>query len=299
MFKQVLVPLDGSKTAELVLPYVGEIASRFNSLVVLTRVAEPNMPVHECRSYLKNSAERVRAQIKDLQPKNSAEVELRVLMGNPAFEILNFAGDMACDLIIIASRGASNQTEWPLGNVAGKILRASDCPVLLVRRQISGLVPKEKKLISKIMVPLDGSRLAEAALPLAEALSRTMGADVVLFRVIEPAIVIASPGLAMTQGMAKEYGATVISSQVKPLILDYMNGIKESLEKKEVKASVAIGEGSPADQIIDYAEANFVDLITMSTHGLSGIGRWVFGSVTDKVLHAGDTAVLVAQPARI
>jgi nucleotide-binding universal stress UspA family protein len=297
MFKQVLVPLDGSKTAEDVLPYVCEIAANYNTLVVLTRVTEPNISLNECRAYLETAARALRSRLKAFLPENSAEVDIRVLTGNPAFEILNFAGEMACDLIIIANRGASEQGEWPLGSIAGKILRVSDCPVLLVRKNILFPALNGKMLINRIMLPLDGSKLGEAALPLARELGRTTGAEVVLYRVIEPAIIIASTGTELTRGTGMEYGEAVRSSHAKPLVLDYLNRIRESLEKDGVISAVVIGEGYPADRIIDYAELNSIDLITISTHGLSGISRWVLGSVTDKVLHAGNTAVLVAQPA--
>jgi nucleotide-binding universal stress UspA family protein len=82
------------------------------------------------------------------------------------------------------------------------------------------------------------------------------------------------------------------------LAFAYLNDIVKPLEKRGLKISTAVAFGSPADQILDYAKAKSVDVIAMSTHGRSGVGRWVFGSVTGKVLHAGDAAVLVVRAAK-
>jgi nucleotide-binding universal stress UspA family protein len=77
--------------------------------------------------------------------------------------------------------------------------------------------------------------------------------------------------------------------------LSYLNEISKKLKAQETPVSMEVARGSPADQILDYAETHEMDLIAMSTHGRSGVGRWVFGSVTDKVLHSGDMAVLVVR----
>ncbi len=84
----------------------------------------------------------------------------------------------------------------------------------------------------------------------------------------------------------------------KALALAYLDDVGKPLKERGITTSSVVVMGSPADQIIDYAKVNAIDLIAMSTHGRSGIGRWVFGSVTDKVLHAGDTAVLIVRPTK-
>jgi nucleotide-binding universal stress UspA family protein len=79
----------------------------------------------------------------------------------------------------------------------------------------------------------------------------------------------------------------------------YLNSTALVFQKAGMKVSIVVMVGVPADRIIDYATENDVDLIAMSTHGRSGVGRWVFGSVTEKVLHAGDTPVLAVRPEEI
>ncbi len=117
-----------------------------------------------------------------------------------------------------------------------------------------------------------------------------MRAEVVFFQVLE-AVETTWVGEAYPS-----YATPQDEERGKASAIYYLDGVGKSLKEKGLSVSSAAVVGSPAEQIIDYAKGNSVDLIAMSTHGRSGIGRWVFGSVTDKVLHAGDTPVLVIRP---
>ncbi len=275
MLEQIVVPLDGSNTAEMVLPYVTEIASRCGSEVILIRVSEPNtLMFKEYRSYLEDVATRVRSDFISWRASDQTGVETAVPLGSPVIEILRFVSDRNCGLVAIASRGASNQEQWPLGDTADKILRGSNCPVLLIRKRTNGPLLEEKRIFRKIMLPLDGSKWGEAAVNLVQALALALEAEVILFHV----------------------NRTNASEQRRRALSSYFESMAGTLKEGGVKVTSIIAEGPPADMILDYAKANDIDLIAMSTHGRSGINRWVFGSVTEKVLHAGDTAVLVVRP---
>lgn len=293
MFERILVPLDGSKAAEVVFPYATEITAIFDSKIFLTRVSESSNPavINECGSYLEGATLQMKSQLENRGVHREAIVQTKVLTGNPAVEILKLAREIDCGLIAVASRGVSSEGPWPLGNIAAKILRASSFPVLLVRKQAEDSKLIEKKLIQKILVPLDGSKLGEAAIPLATELSNKTGAEIVLFRAVEPISAFVGPTGEMAWSLVNAY-----EKNARYPVLAYLERIKESLQKTIPAISTATGEGLPADQIIDYAQANTIDLIAMSTHGRSGIGRWVFGSVTEKVLHSGDQPVLVVRP---
>lgn len=296
MFERILVPLDGSKMAETVLPYVTELASYFDSRVTLARVSEPDITAYECQVYLENTADNLRNHLKLRQASSKASVEHRLLMGSPASQILKLGNETDCSLIAMTSRGASTRNPWPLGNVATGIVHSADFPVLLVRKEVSQRLLKVRGLFNRILVPLDGSRLSEASLPLAEELARKTGAEIVLLRVVESDMITLSPGRAMVRGMDVDYSRTAVIGTTKPFVIEYMRTIKESLQTNGVKASSVIVDGSPVDQILDFADTNSVDLIAMSTHGWTGVGRWVFGSVTEKVVHSGDKPVLVVRP---
>lgn len=297
MFEKILVPLDGSNAAEKVLPYVIEIASGFGSRIILTSVSEPrdSFGAVETRSYLKEVTEKVELQLKDRKAESETEVCSQHRLGNAAFEILDLANKVDCSLIAMAGRGASGEGPWSLGSVAAKVLQASSIPILLVKKQAEDLALKEKKLVTKILVPLDGSELSEVAIPMAVALAKMLKSKIVLFQVMKPigSLVTEKTKTRLIFTWADEY-----ERLFKDSMLEYLNKTKETVQKNVADVSVAMAKGSPAGQIIEYSQANDIDLIAMSTHGRSGISRWVLGSVTDKVLLAGDKPVLVVRPRR-
>jgi nucleotide-binding universal stress UspA family protein len=123
----------------------------------------------------------------------------------------------------------------------------------------------------KILVPLDGSELAEKALPYTKAIAKLKNSQVTLF-----AVSVTTPGSRRTR-----------------LLKTYMDVSANSLKTKGIKVSTAIAYGNVADEIIEYADKNKVELIVISTHGYSGIKRWMLGSVTQKVLYGTCTPVLL------
>lgn len=294
MFKRILVPLDGSNAAEIIFPYAEEVAAKLGSEIILVSVSESSATDvrHLYRAYLERVTEQVKRQLKDYGAKEEAKVRYEVLLGKPATELLHYADESHVDLIAMASLGSSGQGPWLLGNIAAKLLRATDKPVLLIRTPASSKALRQKRLIKRILVPLDGSKIGEAAIPSTEALAKALGAELILFQVVQP--VIAWTGL----GHDISYTIPQDLESIKASALAYLGSVGKPLKEKGLSTLSVVEVGSPADQIIDYAKANTIDLIAMSTHGRSGIGRWVLGSVTDKVLHAGDTPVLVVRAAK-
>jgi nucleotide-binding universal stress UspA family protein len=189
----------------------------------------------------------------------------------------------------MTSRGSSMNGPWLLGDIAAKVLRATTKPTLLVRAPVSNAAIQRNGLLKRILVPLDGSELGAAAIPYAKTLGLAENADIVLYQVLEQVDI---NWLNQPQTF---YSMPEDRESRKSFALNYLTRIGKRLEGDGLHTSSAVGWGSPSDQIIDYAKTNCVDLIAMSTHGRSGINRWVFGSVTDKILHAGNTPVLVVR----
>ena len=144
-------------------------------------------------------------------------------------------------------------------------------------------------------MPLDGSKLGEVAIPHAETLAKAFGAELVLFQVF----------VTSTLETAYEYRSSSPSDymeqqeQMRASAMTYLNSLGKAIQKNGFSTSSMVREGHAAAQILETAESNRIDLIAMSTHGRSGIGRWVLGSVTDKVLHAGDKAVLTVRATKV
>ena len=142
MFERILVPLDGSKLAELALPYAEELAARAGSQITLLRVITSSEAEDYDKNqvYLKGVAKEVEIDTKKSleKPEGEIKVETAVLTGNPAEAIVDYAATKKISLIVMASHGRSGIGRWTLGSVAEKVVRGGSSPVLLVRSQTRG-----------------------------------------------------------------------------------------------------------------------------------------------------------------
>jgi nucleotide-binding universal stress UspA family protein len=143
-------------------------------------------------------------------------------------------------------------------------------------------------MYEEILVPLDGSVLAEAALPHARALAKAFDGRITLITVFEPATVISQPGM-----VGPVISVSVDAEAETAALREYLDKIAANLKTEGIDVRTAIREGDAASAVIDYAAANREDIIVMSTHGRSGIQRWVYGSVADKVLRSANVPVLL------
>jgi nucleotide-binding universal stress UspA family protein len=135
------------------------------------------------------------------------------------------------------------------------------------------------------MIPLDGSELATKGLVEAEKLAKCFGAELILFQVVPFMPIYGSPELVTP---------LIIDEKQKEAAEQYIANLCEELRKKDFKATGKVKTGQQvAVEIIDFAKEHGVDLIVMSTHGRSGITRWVLGSVALKVLTRADTPILL------
>ena len=147
----------------------------------------------------------------------------------------------------------------------------------------------------KILVPLDGSKVGEAALPYVEELVTKLlpepKVEVTLIQVLSSLshYVVAGEASARIPYTEQEI------EQMKKKASQYLKKAGETLRKKGAAIKVQVAVGSSADEIIKAADEIHIDIIAMSTHGRSGLSRWAFGSVTDKVLRGGHKPVLVVR----
>ena len=150
-------------------------------------------------------------------------------------------------------------------------------------------------MYQKILVPLDGSELAECVLPHVEAfISQCQFQNIVFVRVLE----------TITPAVAGEYAINVEDLQNreenrKSSAETYLKEIMERLKPSETRLEKEVLIGRPADKLADYAATNNVDLILMATHGRSGVSRWVRGSVADRILRSASVPVLMVRAQKI
>jgi len=314
VYKRMLVPLDGSELAEVVFNYAKELAGRLDLDVILLHVHGPGerelVPLH--RAYVERAAEIVRRQSEEVQQRTGTrpggkalEVRGDLAEGDPAEEILRYADKNKIDLILMATHGRSGVKRWAIGSAADKVLRASKIPVLLVRAGIPQEIVYDQWPRRTMLVPLDGSKLAEAVLPHVEALAKQRGAElveVVLLRVCEPPVIISDYPEAVMALTWEEHveQATAWSRRVAE---QYLAGVEKRLKDAglRVRSEVVVSEfpgRNPAYDIIEYANRNPFNIIVMATHGRSGVSRWAYGSAADKVLQGVSSPVFLVRPRR-
>ncbi len=294
MYRRMLVTLDGSELSEVVLPYVKGLVGRLGLDVVLIHVCKPEeselIPLH--RAYIERKAEVIRGQAKEARKKaeigpgkKAAEVRGELASGYPAEEILRYADENSIDLILMATHGRSGLKRWAIGSVAGKVLHASKVPVWLVPARCPEDVTYDMWPKRTILVPLDGSELAEAVLPHVEALAEQNGVepvDVVLLRVSESPV------------MSDHYFSNI--PETREEIEKYLARVEKRLQKVGLSVQSRVLTGEPAEQIVDYASASPFSLVVMSTHARSGLSRWVLGSVAMKVVSGVCSPILLVRP---
>jgi nucleotide-binding universal stress UspA family protein len=147
-------------------------------------------------------------------------------------------------------------------------------------------------MYKKILVPLDGSELAECVLPHVESIATGCSVlNVILLRVVEPFHAHGTGAeYRLTEGLRAE-----IDKQSKADAEKYLNEVSKRIKHEGVNSQTKIIVGNPAETIVDYATKQGIDLIIMATHGRSGVGRWVWGSVADRVLHFARAPVLMVR----
>ena len=305
MYKRMLVTLDGSELAEVVFPYAKELAGRLDLDLIFLHVCNPEehqlLPMH--RAYVERAAEIIRRDSEEVREKTGVQpggkaIEARgeVAVGHPAEEILRYADENEIDLILIATHGRSGVRRWAMGSVADKVLRASKVPVWLVRAAIPEEIVYDKWPSTTILVPLDGSELAESVLPHVEAVAKQRGAelvDVVLLTVCEPPVIPSDYPPTMPLGWEEHVEREM--DKFRRVSEQYLAGVEKRLKDVGLKVRSEVLMGRPAEEIVDYASRNPFNLIVMATHGGSGLGRWAFGSVADKVLRVISSPIFLVR----
>ena len=278
MFERILVPLDGSETAEAALAYVALLPSeRVRLLAVESDRADLTAvctAARDCRAYLEAVAAPLREQGRD--------VDTLVAFGNPAEQILALAA--AADLVVMGSHGHGGVKRFVLGSIADEVARHAPVPVMVVR---GGSASPPAVQLTRIVVPLDGSDLAEQAVPVAAALAADLGVPVHLLRVLD------IDALRATVQAGIHAAAAYMRSQeeIQRYAEEYLAEQAQELRNRDLTATAEVLTGSPAVTLLDAIRP--VDLVVMTTHGRGGVRRWLLGSVADKLLRAAAAPVLL------
>ncbi len=292
MYHKMLVPLDGSKLAEIVLDYAQQIARRLGLNLMLLHVCSRKdsdyISLH--RAYIEKSAERLQDQV---------QVRGEVVIGEPAGEILRYSHEHEADIILMSTHGRSGQVNlWPMGNVVHRVISASPVPVWLVPSRMPPEIIYDEWPTRKILVPLDGSRIAEATLPYVADLIGQHGhrvVEVILMTVcVTPFTGSDTLDSLMPPGWRARIEPETVACQDEAKA--YLASLESELKQKGLTVRSEVLTGEPASEIIRYTDQNAINLVAMTTHGHSANLRWPYGSVAHKVINGITSPVFMVEP---
>jgi nucleotide-binding universal stress UspA family protein len=303
MYTRLLIPLDGSKTAETVLPYARFLAGRLRLPVELLHVIDvaelgrrvPPDKAEFLNDILANAVRRTDDYLKSLAATfRDIPVNCIVEKGAAAAElIIDRAAADPGTLIDMATHGYSGIKRWLLGSVSEKVLRGARNHVLLVRATEQEK-PEREAILKTVIVPLDGSALAEKALPTVAELAKRVQLEVILFR----AYTLPTSALAADPEAHYLVGDEKLIAALREEAVAYLEKKAQAIKEMGVEKVSYIAEyGVAADEIIALGKKTPDNLIAMCTHGQSGVKRWVLGSVTETVVrHSGDPVLVIRAP---
>ncbi len=294
MYDKILVPLDGSTFAEQVLPYARLFGIALSCRLELLRVFE-SVPQEWADPVQGRYIDQLASSFRDQAMGYLEEVAIRLRQdgltvtcstyeGNPAEHINSEASKEPDTLVAMSTHGRSGITRWVMGSVTDKVLHATTNPLLIVRSQ-EGTQASEIELRS-IIVPLDGSPLSEEVLPHIGPLAKAFGAEVTLVRATD-----------IPYNVMMDYPASMYDDLIQEPTSEAEEYLRHMVQKLSIEGVSHTRErvvrGEPAGAILDIAADTPSSLVAMSTHGHSGAGRWVLGSVTDRVVRHSSGPVLV------
>jgi nucleotide-binding universal stress UspA family protein len=298
MYRSLLVPLDGSAFAEHALPLALGLARRAGAALNVVSVHVPLVSLgadsiapgtceaearvlEQERAYLDGIVQRVRSLAP--VPVTSSLVE-----GPLVAELLSGqAAVTKADLVVMTTHGRGPLSRLWLGRVADEMVRRATTPVLLVRPHEKGVDLAAEPGLRHVLIPLDGSALAEQVLAPARALGSLTQAEFTLLRVYGPAIDVDPLSYAAQAGVE---GAV---EQLRVRAQDYLQRLAEGFKGQgcKVQTHAVLGQ-HPATAILDAAQGLAVSLIALETHGRRGLPRLLLGSVADKVIRGASVPVL-------
>jgi nucleotide-binding universal stress UspA family protein len=300
MFKKILIPLDGSERAERALGYATALSIPTAASLVLVRTAVahvvPGTDAREAQARVIDEAEKYLVDVAAQLIGRGFRVEAATPYSeSPAAWIIEEVGLRQADLIAMTTHGRTGPGRWLFGSVAEHVVAASPVPVLMDR----GWLPQRRELwfanSPRILVTLDGSEFAEAALGVAAGLADDVGGELILLHVREhPEAAFPSDYASLSEIHRERKDA----AGQRTAIVDYLAGAADRVARAWPDINIRVEErpGDPADEVVAATEALDVAVVVMGTHGRTGLARAVMGSVSGVVLQHGSTPLVLVHP---
>lgn len=262
--RKLLVPLDGSTVSEAALPFAEALALRIGAAVALIRAVHTQSAtaISEAENYLERFAERF--------ANRGVTTECGVAFGSAADWIIEEINLRKGDMVVMATHDRSGPDRWVHGSVAEAVISRASVPVVVVRASgRAGVVERFEQPDPVLLVPLDGSELAEAAVPVAMGLAADLGGSLALISVVPHA------------GQEEEAES-------------YLGQVGNDLVCARV-----VRQGDPTIEIAAEAAERGATAVVMATHGRAGAMRALLGSVAGQVVHTSQVPVVLVRPATV
>ena len=296
MFKNMLLPLDGSHFSELALPLAIRVAKAANASLHIVRVHVPPPSTGDApaawdldEAIREKERHHLRAAVERAQASEVAAV-CDLLEGPVGRGLERYVSALAIDFVVMTTHGRSGLKRAVLGSIAEHCIRTTHVPLLLLHpRAAEDEVPTQPESVKRILIALDGSPESETAIRPAVELALLTGARITLARVAT-----APFDIAATIGVdaMHEY-----LERARRDALNYLQEVAARLSGTAHVNTIAVSADRAAQGILRCRDEVDADLIAMATHGRSGWSRIAVGSVAESVLHRAPVPVLILRPA--
>jgi nucleotide-binding universal stress UspA family protein len=299
MYNVIIVPTDGSGFDREAIRVALRLAEKSEAKVRLVRVLATgsffgmaaaaegtSIAAEVVRSERDRALNELYALAAECRVTANADITVDLLAGPVADVLEDYAKRHEVDLIVISTHGRSGISRMSLGSVTDSLIRHTSIPVLVVKPPTSYLNPRAGDDFKRVVVPLDGSTLAEQILPRVTQLATLEEAEITLLHIL-------------TSQSYSENGADPDATwwDKKSPAQEYLFRIAKKLRRSGalVRTDIVVSE-NVADAIGEFAARDSADLIAIATHGRGGLARMLRGSVADAVMHSGKTSMLLFKP---
>jgi nucleotide-binding universal stress UspA family protein len=295
MFNSILVPLDGSELAEVVLPHASALGRTFDANIILVRVIESpgvgdTQPVdplqwqimkREAANYLYDTANRLQ--------QAGVKTEAAVLEGQPAGQIVEYSQNKQVDLILLSSHGRSGLSRWNISSITRKIIQNAKRSTMVVRAYQPSSSGLEEFRYQRLLIPLDGSIRSEYVMPIANLLAEQQGAEMLLVHVVY------KPEMPRRKPLSDE-DLQLIDRFIERNRQEAVHYLEQIVCQMPIECHTRlIISDNVENSLHDLVEQEQIDLVLMSAHGYSGSRRQPFGNVTTNFIEYGSSHLLIVQ----
>jgi len=273
MYDRILIPTDGSRSAEAAARHGLVIAEAYDASVHVISVTDEKV---RSKGLAEAQAQDAISTLEELfEQESDLSCQSVIEHGSPHEAILSYASENDIDLIVMGTHGRRGLGRVLFGSVTERVIRLSNDPVVAVSPHA---MAREREGYDTILIPTDGSAAATATVDHGISIAERLGTSVRVLYVIEG-----------------EKGLPPIGDPLRDEAIEVLEKVEEQASDRDISLTTHVQPGTPHEAINNFVSAHGIDLVTIGTHGRSGLRRQLLGSVTERVLRTSEAPVLTVQ----